>query len=176
MKPKIQNLLEQLESQRLDLIQELSKLDSTVLNKRPKPETWTVIQNLLHLVMAEASSVAYMRKKLSFTSQLPKAGFKSRFRRMLLSLAFALPFKFKAPKGLDILPEFTDFNELSSKWALQRLDLQRFIETLPENVIDGEIWRHQVAGKMNIAQMLDFFYDHVKRHQEQIKRALHDIG
>jgi uncharacterized damage-inducible protein DinB len=176
MKPKIQNLFHQLESQRLGLIQELSKLDNSTLNKRPKPEAWSVMQNLLHLVMAEASSVAYMRKKLSFTSQLPKAGFKSRFRRMLLSFAFALPFKFKAPKGLDTLPEFTDFNELSNKWASQRLDLQGFIETLPDNVIDSEIWRHQVAGKMNIAQMLDFFYEHVKRHQGQIKRTLHDIG
>jgi uncharacterized damage-inducible protein DinB len=176
MKPKIQTLLHQLESQRLQVLKDLSAYDNTVLNKRPHPEAWSVVQVLSHLVAAEASSVAYMRKKLSFTSQIPKAGVKSYFRRLALDLVFALPFKFKAPKGLDNLPEFTDFNELKNKWASQRLDLQAFIESLPDNVLESEIWRHQIAGKMTIAQMLDFFHDHVKRHQGQIKKTLKAVA
>ena len=176
MNPKIQTLFHQLESQRLQVIQELSSYDNSVLNKRPNPEAWSATQNLVHLVIAEAASVAYMRKKLSFTSQIPKAGFKSKLRYMVLNLAFALPFKFKAPKGLDTLPEFTDFNDLKNNWASQRLDLQSFIESLPDNVLESEIWRHQVAGKMSIPQMLDFFHDHVKRHHGQITRTLKSVA
>jgi uncharacterized damage-inducible protein DinB len=176
MKPKIQTLFRELESQRLQVLQELARYDTALLNKRPSPEAWSVAQNILHLVMAEASSMAYMRKKLSFTSQIPKAGFQSRFRRWALNVAFALPFKFKAPKGLETFPDFTNINELSNKWASQRLELQTFIESLPDNVLEGEIWRHQVAGKMTIAQMLDFFHDHVKRHQRQIKKTLQQVA
>jgi uncharacterized damage-inducible protein DinB len=167
MKPKIQTLFNQLESQRLALMTELSSYNNTVLNKRPNSEAWSVAQIISHLMSAEASSVAYMRKKLSFTSHIPKAGFKSQLRRLMLSLAFALPFKFKAPKSLEIMPNFIDFNALENQWSSQRLDLQLFIESLP-----GEIWRHQILGKMNIAQMLDFFQDHVKRHHGQINRTL----
>ena len=176
MKPKIQTLFHQLEAQRLQMIQDISSYDNALLNKRPQPEAWSVVQVILHLMMAEASSVAYMRKKLSFTSQIPKAGFKSHFRRWALNVAFVLPFKFKAPKGLDTLPEYTDFNDLKNKWASQRLDLQTFIESLPDNVIESEIWRHQIAGKMSIPQMLDFFHDHVQRHKNQIQRTLKEVA
>jgi uncharacterized damage-inducible protein DinB len=176
MTTKIQTLLHQLESQRLELMKELSNYDNTKLNKRPSPEAWSVMQNLIHLMSAEDASVAYIRKKLSFNGPIPKASFKSKFRRFTLWLAFALPLKFKAPKNLEVFPDFTDFNELKNKWATQRLDLQSFIASLPDNVLDSEIWRHQVAGKMTIAQMLDFFQDHVKRHQGQIHRTVKTVN
>jgi uncharacterized damage-inducible protein DinB len=176
MTTNVQTLLQQLESQRLELMKELSNHDNTKLNKRPSPEAWSVTQTLLHLMTAETASIAYIRKKLSFNGPIPKAGVKSKFRRFTLWLAFALPLKYKAPKNLEVFPDFTDFNELKNKWAAQRLDLQSFIASLPDNILESEIWRHQVAGKMTIAQMLDFFQDHVKRHQKQIQRTLKTVN
>jgi hypothetical protein len=34
------------------------------------------------------------------------------------------------------------------------------------------VWKHARAGKMSIAQMLDFFEDHFNRHEQQLKRAI----
>ena len=154
----------------------LSKYNNDILNKKPTQEVWSTVQVMQHLMAAEMRSLAYMRKKLSFTSQVPKAGFKSRMRRLMLRIAFNTPFKFKAPYNLETFPDYGDFTDLKNKWASQRLDFQTFIETLPDNVLAGEIWNHQIAGKMNIAQMLDFFHDHVKRHQGQIKRTLKQVA
>jgi uncharacterized damage-inducible protein DinB len=172
MQPKIQQLWSRLENQRVELTHLISQYDNTTLNKKPTPEAWSALQVVAHLMSAEQASLDYMKKKLSFTSKVPKAGLKSWFRRFALSVVFALPFKYKAPALLEKLPEQSDFKELTSKWASQRLELLDFIEKLPDNVINGEIWRHQLAGKMTIAQMLDFFYTHSKRHTVQIKRTI----
>ncbi len=172
MTPKIQKLWHRLEAQRLDLMQLMAQHNNPTLNKKPAPEAWSALQVIHHLMDAEQASLAYMKKKLSFTSKVPKAGFKSRWRRFLLRIAFAIPLKFKAPTTLEHFPEQSNFADLSNQWASQRLELQSFIENLPDNVVQGEIWRHQIMGKMNIAQMLDFFYTHVDRHEAQVKRTI----
>jgi hypothetical protein len=162
-----------LEKKRVDLMLLLSKYDVSTLNKKPSPEAWSANQVLIHLMQAEAMSLSYMRKKLSFDGvRVPRAGIKSRLRRFGLRVLFALPFKFKAPANLDNLPENSDFNVLKTQWASQRLDLETFIESLPDNLIHSELWKHQIAGKMSIAQMVDFFEDHFDRHQKQIEQTL----
>jgi hypothetical protein len=176
MTPKIQKLWHRLEAQRLDLMQLMAQHDNLILNKKPSPEAWSTLQVIHHLMDAEQASLAYMKKKLSFTSTIPKAGLKSRWRRFLLRIAFAIPIKIKAPTNLEHFPEQSNFADLSNQWASQRLELQSFIEKLPDNVVHGEIWRHQVAGKMSIAHMLDFFYAHVDRHEAQVKRTVAAVG
>jgi hypothetical protein len=174
MTPKIEKLWQKLEQQRIDLFKELDKRDPSVLNRKPTPETWSANQNLEHLLSAEKSSLSYLTKKLSSgASGIPKAGFKSWGRRFLLRLAFALPtLKFKAPPSLGELPETSDFKDLKTRFANQRAELKVFLDTLPNEALEGEVWKHAAAGKMSIAQMLDFFEDHFDRHEQQLKRAL----
>ena len=165
-----------LENGRMALMQELSKYDNAILNKKPEPNAWSVNQNIIHLMEAELGSLMYLRKKLSFGSNVPKSGFKSAFRFQMIKIFFALPIKIKAPPSLKQPAEVSNFNELKSTWASQRLDLQDFIDNLPTNVIYGEIWNHPVAGKMNIVQMIDFFNDHFNRHRLQIEKTLPKVA
>ncbi len=172
MNQKIASKWANLEKNRLDLLSFLEKQGPSVLNQKPTPEQWSANQNILHLIEAETASLAYMRKKLSFTSDLPQAGFKSRFRLFLLRFAFALPIKIKAPENLAKLPDDLNFDVLKQRWASLRAEYYIFLTGLPDNMLTAELWRHQIAGKMTISQMLDFFDDHVQRHRGQIERAL----
>jgi hypothetical protein len=174
MTPKIEKLWQKLEQQRVDLFKELEKRDPSVLNRKTTPEAWSANQNLEHLLSAEKSSYSYLTKKLSSgTSGIPKAGFKSWGRRLMLRVAFALPtLKFKAPPSLGELPETSDFQDLKKRFANQRAELKNLLDSLPNETLEGEVWKHAVAGKMSIAQMLDFFEDHFDRHEQQLKRAL----
>jgi uncharacterized damage-inducible protein DinB len=172
MRPDIARLWHELESNRTALMQELSAYDNDRLNRKPSPEAWSVTQVMLHLIEAELMATQYIEKKLSFGVNIPRAGFKSAVRRKLLSLAFALPIKIKAPEKLNGFPDYSDFNELKTRWASQRLALQELINKMPDNVLDGEIFKHIVAGKMNIAQMISFFNEHFNRHKKQIARTL----
>ncbi len=175
MNQKIQPLWEKLEQDRLSLFQLLEKYTPSVLNQKPVPEKWSVNQNVYHLIEAESASLKYIKKKLSFGTDLPKAGFQSGLRRFALRLAFALPFKFKAPPQLGKMPEDLNFEELKQRWASLRAEYYDFLKDMPDKVITAELWRHQIAGKMTILQMLDFFQDHVNRHRSQIERTLKQL-
>jgi uncharacterized damage-inducible protein DinB len=174
MTTKVEKLWQALEQQRINLFQELDKKDPSVLNRKSAPNVWSANQNLEHLLSAEASSLMYLKKKLSHdSSDIPKAGIKSWGRRLMLRVAFALPnLKFKAPKSLGVLPETSDYTDLKHRFAQQRAELKAFLDAMPNDLLEGEVWKHARAGKMSIAQMLDFFEDHFSRHERQLKRAL----
>ncbi len=174
MTAKVQKLWDKIEQQRVRVFQELENVDTSLLNRKASPETWSAHQNLEHLLKAEASSLSYLQKKLSSGGgDIPKAGFKSWGRRFLLRVAFALPtLKFKAPQYLGDLPEFSDFNDLKTRFATQRATLKAFLDTMSDDLLEAEVWKHARAGKMSIAQMLDFFEDHFDRHEQQLKKAI----
>jgi hypothetical protein len=174
MTPKIEKLWQKLEQQRIDLFKELDAIEPALLNKQPAPYTWTANQNLEHLLRAETSSLSYLQKKLTNGGDgIPKAGFKSWGRRFLLRVAFAVPtLKFKAPKYLGDLPETSDFQDLKTRFTAQRAALKAYLDTMPDELLEGEVWKHARAGKMSIAQMIDFFEDHFDRHEKQLKRAI----
>ncbi len=165
-----------LEYKRVNLMNVLSKYNNDILNKKPAQDAWSAIQVMQHLMNAEAQSLNYMKKKLSHSVNIPKAGVKSGLRRIALRIAFALPFKYKAPQQLEVFPDYSDFDDIKIQWASQRLELQDFMEILPENLFKTEIWKHQIMGKMTIIQMIDFFEDHFDRHQKQIEKTLKIIS
>lgn len=164
---------QRLESKRINLMQELSQYDAKTLNKRPEPQKWSILQNIVHLMQAEMFAHAYIKKKLSYGDNLPKAGFKSQMRLGLLRLAFILPFKYKAPAAIEEnLPETSDLDSLKNQWAAQRSEFYTYLNGLPEYVFNCELWKHPAAGKLSIPQMLSFFETHVDRHKNQIERTL----
>ena len=63
---------------------------------------------------------------------------------------------------------------MSIKMGLKKVNHLRNIH-LADNVIVSEIWRHQIFGKMNISQMIDFFETHFDRHQKQIEKTLNTV-
>ncbi len=175
MKKNIEFKLERLELQRIAIFEEIGGLDAHLFNKKPTPEAWSVAQVCVHLMRAEAGSMAYLKKKVSHTTNIPSAGVRSWFRSKTIWFYLNLPIKIKAPAILETLPDTSDLVDIKNSWASQRLDLQDFLTLLPDRLAESEIWKHPMAGKMNIAQMLDFFYWHSKRHHGQIKRTLEKI-
>jgi uncharacterized damage-inducible protein DinB len=173
MHASIQKNWDSLEAKRLALFAKLDKIPPSVLDKKPAPDKWSVNQTMLHLIDAEAASLQYIQKKMSFgTSAIPKAGFRAAWRRFLLRIIFWLPLKFKAPAHLASPPDTLDYAELRQQWATQRADYQRLLASLDEKLIGAELWKHAIAGKMSIVQMLDFFEDHFDRHRGQAELGL----
>jgi hypothetical protein len=176
MTTKANTLFAELEKQRILLMTELSIYNDATLNKKPSPEAWSAVQVMQHLMGSEAGSLAYMKKKLSYTNKIPRAGFMSYVRRIGLSIIFALPLKFKAPKHIETFPDYANFDSLKNQWASQRLELQYFMDSIPDNMFKTTLWRHAVVGKMSITQMLSFFHSHTERHRGQIERTLRKVG
>lgn len=144
------------------------------LNKRPVEGKWSVLENINHLIVAESSSLKYMKKKFEYlggTSENVKWGW---LRYKTLNLALASPLKFKAPKVIENENNHEKFelNELKELWKQNREALTLFFNEFPRALGKKAIFRHPVAGRFNLNQTVSFFDDHFSRHEKQMRKIL----
>lgn len=131
------------------------------------------MQNLHHLMRAEGFALQYVKKKLSFVPQLSPITWKTRWRGWMACTYLSLPIKVKAPKAVrEELPEDSQLEAVVVEWKAKRLELATYLNGLPEEILNKEIYKHPVAGRLSLYGMLDFMKAHVKRHQGQIDRTL----
>jgi uncharacterized damage-inducible protein DinB len=172
MKTKTIRSFEVLESNRKQLLSEVASLPPEQLHQKPSPENWSTIQIINHLIMAEQGSLAYIQKKILTKENLQQAGWKSKWRLFVLKLALLMPIKYKAPKILPDPENDTPIVDCIQKWDGIRSDLRNLLNDLPEPMFTLEIFKHPVAGKMNMNQAIEFMNVHMTRHHQQIKSIL----
>lgn len=156
------------------LLDELAGTDDAVLNMAAIDGGWSTVQILHHLILAEELSLAYVKKKLSFTPELKPAGFDALWRSALLKLSMRLPLKMKAPAqiGDDKLPGFTTFADTRRRWLAIRDAWTAFLSELPDDWLDKAVYKHPLVGRLSWPGMLSFFLQHMQRHHRQIRRTL----
>lgn len=162
----------QIETDRKNLFAELKSYSDETLNKKPAPEAWSVAEVIAHLISAEEGSLKYLQKKLLDTSKAEREGLKHKWRWLLVNIVFAFHIKFKAPKIVEPQPGYYNLADLESKWAGIRSEIHNILEKLPDSEAQKDIWKHAVAGKLNVYRMVQFFGIHAKRHKGQIDRTL----
>lgn len=170
MHKKLKEEFDALERERLDLFSKLDKLDATKMNIQPDEKSWSVVQVMDHLTLAETNSLRYMKKKMSFSDSLKKADFKANFRLFLLKTAMALPIKFKAPTVVADSKNDKNYNEAKAAWEETRNSIAEFLEQFPEEHLESETFKHPTAGKLTVVQALNFMRTHVDHHLRQIDR------
>ena len=161
-----------MENERKLLLSELEKYPIDTLEKKPNAKEWSVTEVIMHLVVAESASLAYMRKKLEVGGH-GKASFSAGIKQRLLNLAISLPIKYKAPKVAQLKEgETVSYVEAISKWTDVRNAMQAAYESLDETIINNELFKHPVAGKISVLQGLRFMRQHAIRHMDQINRTV----
>jgi uncharacterized damage-inducible protein DinB len=171
----LQHQFKDLEKSRKDLFNDLRDYSDDVVNDKPSPEAWSIAQVIEHLIMAEEFSLQYLQKKTQDTSKVPVAGFGSQWRFLLTQTVFFMNLKYKAPAIIIPSNNFASIKDLELRWDKVRKETFELLTQLPEGDLKKEIWKHAVAGKMNIEQMLAFFNIHFNRHRKQIYRTLAEL-
>ncbi len=166
--------LRNLEFRTQSILTKLADYSDEVLSIPPDPGVWSVKQVLTHVMMSERLALQYVRKKLSFQPDLKKSGLMAASRFLLLKLSQYLPIRFKAPKGLQTedLPVFSSLAELRTQWHTDRNKLHQFFAEADDSLLSKEVFRHPIAGRMSLIQMVSFFSIHLQRHVEQIEGRL----
>ena len=95
---------------------------------------------------------------------------------MALYFFLAAPIKFKAPSVAEPLSNNATLADTQARWNAIRTDLNVLWNNLPEEVLDRSWFKHTLAGKLNLMQMLEFFGNHFERHEHQIWRTLKTVG
>jgi hypothetical protein len=142
---------------------------------KPSEKEWSMVQVLLHLIIAEELSLGYVRHKLSRHAELKNAGLKSWLRYQVVVLFLRFKKKIKAPAQIAVIPDDVTPAETLQRWQVLRSEWKRTLETMPEELLDKEIFRHPVTGFMNISQTLRFLREHILHHVAQIERISHHL-
>ena len=175
MNQLLQHQFNDLEKSRKALFDDLRNNSDEIINEKPSLEKWSIAQVIEHLIMAEEASLEYLKKKTQDTSKVPVAGFKNQWRFLIVQTVFFMNVKYKSPAYIDPPVKFVRVAELDARWTKVRSELLALLNRLPEHDLNKEIWKHAIAGKMNIRQMLAFFTIHFNRHRKQVYRTLAEV-
>lgn len=158
------------------LLKELEPYSEAKLNEKPKADAWSVFQVMHHLIKVERSSMAYVNKKLSYNPELKKVSVKSGFVRVATKALAGIPIKIKAPAVVgDDLPEHSTFWEVVKEYKDTRSELQQFLDKMPADMFDKELYKHPMTGRMSLNGMLQFLEGHFSRHRKQIRKTLKKV-
>ena len=170
MLPPLRTRLDRLERQRLDLLAELGRRSDAALHYQPTPDSWSTLQVIEHLVIAEESILALAARRppkpVPFMERV-RTGV--RLRALYLALAsnrrFKVPLPTLNPSGAEI-----GLAELERRWSEARWQLARVLEAVtPESAHERPVG-HPITRWLTWRQGLDFLYRHVVRHAGQIRR------
>lgn len=142
---------------------------------QPAEGQWSLDQVFDHLYQAESGSLAYLRKKTSGADPLPKAGVGSELRFQALKRALVSRKKWKAPRVVANIPPVEDHDALLANYVNTRKECREFVESLSLERRQQEVFKHPIAGRLNVYRMLDFFLFHFKHHGYQIERILAEM-
>lgn len=165
-----------LEKQTDELLQELQELPQVKLNQPEGDGKWSIIQVLNHLIDSESSSLGYMQKKILGKDSLLKVGFSGSVKMYIFKLSQLSSRRYKAPVFVAQPANNASLDQVIDQWKNGRKRLLQFLDQYPEELLPKGIMKHPFAGRITLAQTLDFFRYHMIHHQIQIGRIKKTIG
>jgi hypothetical protein len=173
MNGKLQTAFAALESQRLELMSRLKGLTPDDLTWSP-PGKWSIIHIVSHMMTGERMALEYVRKKILGVESVGDSGLYERFKVIALVVSQRLPFlKFKAPQLIvERTVVYEDLDKVDKEWSALRHDWKTFLDAVPERYARRNIFRHVVAGRLNLEQGMRFLSEHIIHHMPQIDRLI----
>ncbi|MDX2196947.1 MAG: DinB family protein [Cytophagales bacterium] len=176
MKNNYHKQFEILEKTRLNIITLAKKLDGTQQNTPTAPDKWSVNQIICHLIMAENGTLESMNKRIMYGKVKEKITILSAIRLFMLKFILNNKIKLKAPEAVAYPPNISDFDENITKWNEIRNKLKTYIQNFDATLANNMIFKHPIAGPMNLRQLLEYLHAHQSAHEKQIADIVSSIS
>lgn len=172
MNSNLQQLFDSLESQRAFVLNEIKSLSAEKLNKH-EPGKWSISQIVAHIITAEQLSIKYLTKKFQAIETYERTGLWEELKSATLTIAQRLPLKFRAPRVVvENTPAFDTVEQMEKAWTNTRQELKELLNQFTDDQLNRKVYKHPVAGKLNILQAIKSLREHLTHHQPQIKKLL----
>jgi uncharacterized damage-inducible protein DinB len=177
MNSQLQKLYNQIENQRDDILKHIENLSREELNRRPFPGKWSISEIISHLITAEQLSVNYIRKKIQGVDKTQDSGLWEEGKMLVLKVSQRIEgLKFRAPQYVKkSTVVHSDLETLKTEWMKTRNEFKKLLETIEDKHLKRKIYKHVVAGYLNIRHALLFFGEHVTHHTPQIKKITRSL-
>lgn len=173
MNPSFEPVFQALEQQREALISSLKNIPEEKYNTPAFPGKWSISQILTHLLTSEKLSLGYLKKKAQGIDAVKDSGLVENVRLWLLIISQRIPLKYKAPKVMvENTPPAMPLPELVEEWSTVREELKQFLVNMEDKHVRRVIYKHPIAGRLDVRQTMIFFREHIIHHTPQIKRQL----
>jgi hypothetical protein len=174
MNPSLQKLFDEMETQREKTMDSVRHLTEEQLNKQIRVGKWSVSQILSHVITAERLSLLYVQKKMQGINEAADSGLREEIKMVLLKISQRMPgIKFKAPQRIfENTAFYRDFDSMQREWIIVRNELKSTLEKFQDHHISRKVYKHPIAGYLNVRQCLVFLREHLIHHTPQIKRLL----
>jgi len=165
---QLQQQYDTLEEARLTLIQKVRDLSPALLNHKPGPDRWSILEDFQHLVLAE--------------------------QRTALEVGTALEPEEKNPDMLDMVLQVLDqdvivdvpdpgmvpdgdaaLEDLIQDWELSRKHLFEFLESCRPEDLQRQVSRHPVTGPLSVVDSLRLITSHFEHHRRRIEKAIKEL-
>lgn len=162
-----------MEQDRIELLGKLKPYPKEMLDSSPTPGRWSINQILSHLITSEQLTLIYLKKKSLGVDQLANSGLVEDVKMVLLKISQRLPLRFRAPDlVVKNTPAPAPLQELEVRWDVLRREFRDFLETVKEENLGKLIYKHPVAGRLNVLQCVVFMHEHFQHHRPQINRTV----
>lgn len=169
-----QNLLylfDKMEHDRQAMLSKIKDQDYELLERKPNPDTWSVSENFMHMVVAEGGALKYMRKKIEVSNHSLCARRTLQYG-LLIGALRAPMLKFKAPKIVADVGSGVKYSDALKQWNEIRAELRKDYENIDEDWIMHDLFKHPVAGKFDLIRAVKFMRLHADRHIKQVYRTI----
>ncbi len=154
------------------LLDKCTQLTVEELNTPIAPGKWSIAQILAHINFAFSGPIAYLNHKLKEPEKIPNKNLSTWWRSFSLNIALKSDFKFKAPKGVDIVPDRLQLADIQQQWDTEKTELKKILDEFPIELKNKAVFRHPLAGRITLGQTLEFMRHHLMHHERQITRYL----
>jgi hypothetical protein len=169
---QLQQSFQEFEAQRHEILSWIGSLSESQLHQH-HPGKWSIAQIISHLIASERLSVNYLNKKIQAIDTLRNSTWLDALKMNVLILSQRLPLKYKAPRVIvENTQVYENAHTLISRWDQVRKELETVLEKFQDGQLRRKVFRHPVAGRLNIRQMMRFLREHIIHHTPQIKRRL----
>jgi hypothetical protein len=165
---QLERRIGRLERQRAALLRELHGMKPAQLAFHPAPASWSALDLVEHLVLAEEAVLRGIPDRPPTRSLADSA--RAAMVLPLLYLTFARGVRLRAPTR-DVLPVGgSSLPQLEARWTRARANLRAVLELMGPEDLPRPFFRHPVIGWLTTLEGLGFLERHVAHHLQQVKR------
>lgn len=168
MNQSVHHHLEKLEATRRALLADLQELPPARLSARPRPDKWSILEIVEHLVLAERAILQEMPDATALVARPRTVAHHVKYWVVLAVLRFSIPVKVPAPgmhpRGRSTLAELAQQWDANSQW------LHAYAASQDAHGLRLAVFTHPIAGPLTLPQTLRTAAYHVAVHAAQIRR------
>ncbi|MDG1261195.1 MAG: DinB family protein [Flavobacteriales bacterium] len=170
MPEAVKKAFEQMAFNRSRMLAELATWTESELKNHDEGQ-WNALQVVDHVITSEKGTLGYLMKKTKANpADLPIQGQANEIAGSKLNDALKTDRKWKAP---DVLPQpkgDRSLEEMAAYWEGLQGKMVEFVSSLDKAFDDKLIFRHPIAGLLDLKATIEFLANHIDHHMHQLHR------